>query len=1285
MHGSLSKPDGSRQAPRDRTEHHNNGASNRQTGPIRGNSVEMTAKATDYQQADRDMRRDRRFQVSQAAIITQPGHPEIACEIRDFCQGGLFLKFTSPEAAIASLAKRSDAEVEIVFTPASAQATQTFRVPAQLKRLSQLGVGVAFVRQPIDALRALQKLRMAGHRQKLAALPASDAHPHLREASTTLLSEALLQVHDQMVRVLGDKLSAAALHASGIAEHSGLLNAAHEFGKHAAAVQGRFVQQVMDALKQARPVRTRATRDTLEGGLELVDELAFEDWLATSSEAHKLEEQFHEQLADIEPRIGQLFGFACDHSNNPFGPAVIGHAYRSALQDVPVLARARQVAYATLRDVLSDQLAPLYAELLALLPVSQAEVESHQPVVARQQPQADSPSPTPAAAADTLPAPAEPSAPEPGPVPVATAPQGTLSRLTGSLLDFFRGQPAPSPAPAAPGSAVPGAPAQGMTAAAASRPTRAGAPGIAHSPVLQRLAAAGALPPTVTQEMQHSVDMFGALFDTMHAEKSVSEGMRPFFQQLETSLIKLAMADPQFLSSPAHPAHRVLNTLDRLSMVAGDDGKIADARLLRLMNRWTDRINAEADKNPGVFEEARTQLERVVKPLLNERAARVFRLQEMCEGRQRTEIAKQRILRDLLARLDERPVPNAVIELLNGGWRNVLLMAEMRHGADSDEARAAWSVLQQLCEWLDPGQAAVPAAAEIQTLLQRIDQALTQVCADKFAQDRIVDQLGTALFDEGKAQHPHTPVAARLNEAASEPLSEAQDNLVERLRVGDWLQFKSLDTPLNLVWIGDQPPVYVFANYRGIKKLDVKRDDLLQSLEDGTAQWTEDLELPLMDRSYSAMIQKMQRDLVWQASHDAATGLANRKHFFRTIRRNWLRSQAADGGYAIGVIQFELGTPAGEPAEAGISTPILREYAQTLPALLPPNAVLARAGESGIGFWSEAAGPASAQAQAEALLHAIAAQPHEINGTCYSVRAAAGLMWSSDCLHPEAYYDNANAACARARESGAPVVQYHGETADSGVLALARWAHELTAILANNQLSLNCQPVVGAADPARTPLYYEVLLHPTARDERSLATRDLIAVAERLQRITEIDRWVVRSVLQWMRDHADRAAQLGGLSINLSGQSVANPLFLKFLLAELARGDVPGNKLIFEISEAAAAEGHAQAQLFMRQLQRHGCRFTLDDFGAGTSSYTRLKSMKLDYLKIDRALMREVGTSVIDEALVRSILETGAFLGIKTVAGFIEDAETLAKLSEMGVDCVQGYLIGEPQPLERLG
>jgi EAL domain-containing protein (putative c-di-GMP-specific phosphodiesterase class I)/GGDEF domain-containing protein len=800
--------------------------------------------------------------------------------------------------------------------------------------------------------------------------------------------------------------------------------------------------------------------------------------------------------------------------------------------------------------------------------------------------------------------------------------------------------------------------------------------------VLQRLAAAGALPATLTQDMRRSVDMFGALFDTMHAEKSISEGMRPFFQQLEASLMKVALADPQFLASPAHPAHKVLNTLDRISMVAGDDGKIADQRLLRLMNRWTDRINAEADKNPGVFDEARTQLERVVKPLLAERAARVFRLQEMCEGRQRAEVSKQRILRELLRRLDDRPVPNAVIELLNGGWRNVLLMAELRDGTNSDAAREAWQVLEQLCTWFDPQTAQPPAAAEIQTLLQRIDQALTRVCADKFAQDRIVDQLAAVLFDQDPAQHPRSPVAARLTDVV-EPLTEVQDQLAERLRVGDWLQFKSLDTPLNLIWIGDQPPVYVFANYRGMKKLDLKRSDLLQALEKGEAQWTEDLELPLMDRSYSAMIQKMQRDLVWQAAHDVATGLATRKHFFRSIRRSWLRSRNADGGYAVGVIQLEVTGPNGEAAGAALRTPLLRELAQRLPQHLPAHALLARAGESGLAFWMESAGTETTVAQARALLQAIVAQPAVIEGVAYHVQANAGVTWTADCLTPETYYDNANAACARGRESATDVVSFD-DADDRSVQALAQRAHELNDILAHNLLGLNCQPVFAAADTAGTPLYYEVLLHPATQGASNLSTAELITVAERLQRITEIDRWVVRNVMQWMRAHPQTVAQLGGLSINLSGQSVTNPLFLKLLLADLARGDLPGSKLIFEISEADVCEGHAQTQLFMRQLQRHGCRFTLDEFGSGSSSFTHLKSMKLDYLKLDRALVREVATSMIDEALVRSVLETGNFLGIKTVAGFVEDGETLAKLGEMGVDGVQGYLTGEPRPLEAL-
>ena len=1245
--------------------------------------VEMLAKATENQHAAQDLRRDRRFEVSQPAIICQTGHPEIACEIRDFCQGGLFLRFTNPETAIAALARRGDAEVEIVFTPDLRDNTLTFRVAAQLKRLSPLGVGVAFVRQPVDALRSLQKLRMAGHRQKLTALPVGGSHPRLRETTTAMLDETLQQVHSDLMRVLGDRLNTAALHASGISEHSGLMSAAHEFGRHDDGIRKRFLQQVQDALAQARPVQTQATGNAASGELVLVDEKDFEDWLATSGEVNRLEEQYHEQLADIEPRIGQLFGFACDHSNNPFGPAVIAHAYRSSLEDVPVLARARQVAYATLRDVLSEQLAPLYAELLAMLPVSEIELQRHQPVVS------PGPARPPQPAHSTQPAAELPTAQADAGVAADVdkpRPQGTLSRLAGSLMDMFRGSPSSAAVSGAAPAAAQSRPSAAGTSAAAPAMPMAGAPGMAQSPVLQRLAASGALPQALTHEMQRSVQMFGVLFDTMHAEKSINEGMRPFFQQLEASLIKLAMSDPAFLESPSHPAHKVLNTLDRISMIAGDNGKITDDRLLRLMNRWTERINAEAEKNPGVFEEARTQLERVVKPLLNERAARISRLQEVCEGRQRADHAKLGIVDKLLQRMGDQSVPSVVIELLNGGWRNVLLMAEMRHGEDSEAATESWQVLQTLCEWLDPQRAAPPTTVEVQHLLQQIDLGLTQVCHDKFSQDRLLDQLATVLLDQDKSQYQYTTVRARLGDPMEgEPLSAAQNDLAARLRVGDWLHFDKTDTPLNLVWTGENPPIHVFANYRGIKKLELKRQNLLQALESGDAQWAEDMELPLMDRSYSAMIQKMQRDLVWQSTHDPMTGLSNRKNFFRAIRRSWLRSPAVDGGYVIGLLQLGIRTPGGEEASPEVRSGILRELGKLLQSRLPEKALLARAGESGIAYWTASADREAARNQAESLLQAIAEHALEVGGVAYRPQASVGLNWSADCLTPESLYDNASAACVSAREAAQPdIVVYDGENHDDAVVALAGWAHELTALLAGNQLSLNCQPVAAATDAVRTPLYFEVLLNPITSAGHSINTRDLIAMAERLQRIGEIDRWVIKQVFAWMRAHPDVIQRIGGLSINVSGQSVVNPLFLKAVLAELKSGDVPGSKLIFEISESDAVEGHAHTQNFMRQLQHYGCRFSLDEFGPGSSSYTMLKSLKPDYLKLDRSLVRDISTSMIDEALVRSIIETAAYLQLKTVSCYVDNAEMASKLAELGVDCVQGYFVGEPRPLEEL-
>jgi len=135
---------------------------------------------------------------------------------------------------------------------------------------------------------------------------------------------------------------------------------------------------------------------------------------------------------------------------------------------------------------------------------------------------------------------------------------------------------------------------------------------------------------------------------------------------------------------------------------------------------------------------------------------------------------------------------------------------------------------------------------------------------------------------------------------------------------------------------------------------------------------------------------------------------------------------------------------------------------------------------------------------------------------------------------------------------------------------------------------------------------------------------------------------------------------------------------------ELGRGDIPCHKLIFEITESAAIDSFVNAEQFIKEFRRYGCRFSLDDFGVGFSSFTYLKNLKVDYLKIDGSFIREMHRNEVDVALVSSMHETSRFLGIKTIAESVENEETLQQLKMIGVNYVQGYLTGKPMHIEEI-
>jgi EAL domain-containing protein (putative c-di-GMP-specific phosphodiesterase class I) len=233
-------------------------------------------------------------------------------------------------------------------------------------------------------------------------------------------------------------------------------------------------------------------------------------------------------------------------------------------------------------------------------------------------------------------------------------------------------------------------------------------------------------------------------------------------------------------------------------------------------------------------------------------------------------------------------------------------------------------------------------------------------------------------------------------------------------------------------------------------------------------------------------------------------------------------------------------------------------------------------------------------------------------------------------------------------------------------------------------IKLRCQKIDPVHKTVNSLPHYEVLLDVHDEEGNRVPLDEFIVAAERYNRIVDIDTWVVDYVLNWLDEHRSKLNRINGLSINLSGSSIGNRKFMEHIEARLSADGFPSEKVIFEVTETIAINNLDNAARFMRKIQETGCQFSLDDFGTGTSSYSYLKSLPIDYLKIDGAFVKDVARNTNDYAVVKSINEIGHVMGKKTVAEYVEDEFAFQALKAIGIDYVQGFGVEEPIPLYKL-
>ncbi len=426
--------------------------------------------------------------------------------------------------------------------------------------------------------------------------------------------------------------------------------------------------------------------------------------------------------------------------------------------------------------------------------------------------------------------------------------------------------------------------------------------------------------------------------------------------------------------------------------------------------------------------------------------------------------------------------------------------------------------------------------------------------------------------------------------------------------------------------------------------------------------------------------------LSYQATHDALTGLINRSEFERRVERVLQTVKVSQGEHALCYLDLDQFKVVNDTCGHIAGDELLRQLGLVLSETVRKRDTVARLGGDEFGVLMEHCTLEQAKRVAENIRGAVADFRFAWEGQMFHVGVSAGLVAIGEASESTtALLSAADSACFAAKDEGRNRV--HVYRLDDSDLAQRRgemqWVARIHLALEEDRFELWSQPIAPVARDTDEGEHFEVLLRLVDEDGGTVPPGAFLPATERYGLSTELDRWVVGKALGWLHSNPKRLEGLHLCCINLSGASLADEEFIGFVMEQLAQSRVPAEKLCFEVTETAAIANLSRAITFMRALKEQGCKFALDDFGSGLSSFAYLKTLPVDYLKIDGAFVKDIVDDAVDLAMVRSINDVGTVMGKATIAEFVENDEILKILSDIGVDYAQGYGIGRPTPIEK--
>ena len=426
---------------------------------------------------------------------------------------------------------------------------------------------------------------------------------------------------------------------------------------------------------------------------------------------------------------------------------------------------------------------------------------------------------------------------------------------------------------------------------------------------------------------------------------------------------------------------------------------------------------------------------------------------------------------------------------------------------------------------------------------------------------------------------------------------------------------------------------------------------------------------------------ELNRRLSYHASHDILTGLVNRREFEHRLERALKSTGANETSYVVCYVDLDQFKIINDTCGHAAGDAVLGQAGTLLKSKVRWRDTLSRIGGDEFGILLESCSLDEALRTAETLRESVRNFRFTWEDRTFRLGASIGVVpITADTGDVASLMSAAESACQAAKEFGRNRVHSFEEN-DIDLMRRRRemqWASRINAALEEGRFDIYRQ-VIRPLQNDEEGLHYEILLRMRDETGKIISPDNFIAAAERYGLMPTIDRWVIQHTFRWLVTSADERQKLAMCAINLSGQSLGDDKFLPYVIEEFHSSGLDASKICFEITETAAIASFSQANRFIRALKELGCKFSLDDFGTGMSSFGYLKHFPVDFLKIDGSFVKEILRDPIDREMVRSINEIGHLTGKKTIAEFAENDEIIEMLRNLGVDYAQGYGVSMPQ------